>query len=91
MRKIAPRPANQARSLIRAYRLTLQLDADTLSDMASALRLPRADRANSPEACLAVLTAGYLRALHDLAQTHRNLFPTSARVPGAQEGREGAA
>ncbi len=92
---IARHKANQATPTapIRAYRLTLQLDADTLSDMASALMnlSLRADRGELTRGVSGGPDSGYIyELLHDPAQTHETYFNQVreylARKKSGQEG-----
>lgn len=76
---IAWHKANQARPTapIRAYRLTMQLDADTLSDMVNALMnlSLRADRGELTRGVSGGPDSGYIyELLHDPAQTHETYF-----------------
>ena len=62
---------------IRSYRLTLQLDADTLSDLASALMnlSLRADRGELTRGVSGGPDSGHIyELLHDPAQTHETYF-----------------
>lgn len=62
---------------IRSYRLTLQLDADTLSDLASAMMnlSLRADRGELTRGVSGGPDSGYIyELLHDQAQTHETYF-----------------
>ena len=76
---IARHRANQARpkAPIRAYRLTLKLDADTLSELASAMMnlSLRADRGELTRGVSGGPDSGYIyELLHDQAQTHETYF-----------------
>ena len=62
---------------IRSYRLTLQLDADTLSDLATALMnlSLRADRGELTRGVSAGPDSGHIyELLHDPTQTHETYF-----------------
>ena len=70
-------PNNQGDLPIRAYRLTLQLDADSLDDLSNALRdiIDKADRGELAKGLSGGCRSGYIyELLHDPQQTHEAYF-----------------